>query len=437
MRRPQPAPGLRPRNCLFLLAGACRSRRLLPLLAGACLITAAHTDAIAQELARTGEDIRGRLLADEANTVEIVREYGPSVVAVQITVADVRMHPFLDPGEQQGGGSGFVIDEDGRIITNYHVVFAALEDGTLEPLPDAEITVTFLERQDEPYAVRVVGANPDYDLALLEFTNAEDIPAVQALPLGDSNQVRPGQKVIAIGTPFGLHSTVTTGIVSAIEREQPGLVGIEIPFIQTDAAINPGNSGGPLLDSRGEVIGINNAILASAAGPQGFMGVGFAVPVNLLRESLEDLRQGGFSGVAARVGEIEQRPRLGITAPANMEDYPQSLRRELELPEHGVMVAEVTPGGPADQAGLRAATDGVLVAGRLLPIGGDVIIAIDGLEAERLIDLQQQILDREAGDIVNLTLWRDGQRVNVQVTLDIVAPAEPEQAGGPLQAPIR
>jgi serine protease Do len=318
-----------------------RLKHLLALILGLTMLSLAH--------AQTRER-----LEYEENTVEVVRQYGPSVVAVTIVVEGRRMLPFGDPQEQVGGGSGFVVDEEGHIVTNFHVVAPALGDmiEALELAPGASITVSFLERPDEEFAVRVLGANPDFDLALLALVNAEDFPEVELIPLADSDLVEVGEKVIAIGNPFGLHSTVTTGVVSAVEREQPGLVGIEIPFIQTDAAINPGNSGGPLLNSSGEVIGINNAILAPAGT---FVGIGFAVPSNLLEESLDDLLAGGLSGLAAAAAQIPDRPRLGIIAGPSVADYPEPLRAELGLPEEGVTVMEVSPGGPADEAGIAGA----------------------------------------------------------------------------------
>jgi len=366
------------------------------------------------------------LLTDEENTVRVVQEYGPSVVAIQITVEGVQVHPLLQPREQEGGGSGFIVDEAGRIVTNFHVVQPtlseeALANGVIELLPQASITVSFLGDPDREYPVRVRGANPDFDLALLEFEDPGAAPSVDPLRLGDSGEVLPGQKAIAIGTPFGLHSSVTTGIVSAIERERPGLVGLEIPFIQTDAAINPGNSGGPLLDSDGQVIGVNNAILAPG-GRGGFIGVGFAVPSNLLRESMEELVAGGLSGVAAAVAEIPDRPRLGLTAGFSVEDYPPGLRDELGLPEHGLVVTQVSMGGPADQAGIEPATEGVPLAGQLFPMGGDIITEVEGEPLRRIIELQRVILDREAGDTVELTVWRDGRERRVEVTLEVVAP---------------
>ncbi|MFU8833028.1 MAG: S1C family serine protease, partial [Wenzhouxiangella sp.] len=285
----------------------------------------------------------------------------------------------------------------------------------------ATLTVSYLGTPEQEHPVRVLGANPDFDLALLEFVDPEGAPTLAPLPLGDSGQVVAGQAAIAIGAPFGLHSSVTSGIVSAIERERPGLVGIEIPFIQTDAAINPGNSGGPLFNSRGEVIGINNAILASPGG-RTFVGVGFAVPINLLHESMDGLMAGGLTGVAAAVAELPERPRLGLTARASVEDYPRALQQELDLPDHGLVIENVAPGGPADEAGLTGANRMLLARGQSFPIGGDIIIAAEGQPIHRMIDLQQIVLEHDAGDILTLEVWRDGEVREVAVGLEVVPP---------------
>lgn len=376
--------------------------------------------------ALAGEHGEGRS-PDEQRIIDMVEQYGPSVVAVHVTLGDMQLDPMMGPEEQVGGGSGFIVDRKGRIATNYHVVAAALADMSVDTLPDASITVSFLSATDREFTVRVLGAMPDYDLALLAFEDPADVPAVAPLPLGDSDSVRPGQEVIVIGTPFGLHSTVTAGIVSAVEREQPGIAGIEIPFIQTDAAINPGNSGGPMLDSNAEVIGISNAILASPAAPGGVPGVGFAVPVNLLKAHMGELLAGGLSGVAAAVAELRHRPRLGVNAPVTVDDYPHAVRERFDLPEHGVVIMDVVPGGPADRAGLSGPSDTVMFSGHALPAGGDIITGIDGQDVRRIIDLQQVLLERKAGDQVDLRVWRDGRERHVKVRIAVV---EEENADG-------
>lgn len=368
--------------------------------------------------------------AAEENTVRLVKELGPSVVAVHVTVKDTAAVPGTGTRELEGGGSGFVVDNKGHIVTNFHVVAGALQEeaigeGQLIVRPDASINILFIQQPGKEFPARVKGVNADYDLAILELEAPQQAPEAEPLTLGDSDTLEAGQTAIAIGSPFGLHSTVTMGIVSAIEREQPGLVGIDIPFIQSDAAINPGNSGGPLFNASGEVIGINNAILSSTMGPGAFVGVGFAVPVNLLKESMEGLMAGGLSGVAAALVEMPKRPRLGLTAALNVEDFPPELRETLKLPEHGVAIGEVAPDGPADRAGLMAPTGVTLIGDVGFPVGGDIIVAVDGKDVERAIHLQQIILEHKAGDVVRLKVWRDGEFREVDVRLEVV-PVEPE-----------
>jgi serine protease Do len=371
---------------------------------------------------------------DNGDVVKLVEEMGPSVVAIHVSVENVRMFPGAGPAERQGGGSGFVVDREGHIVTNFHVVAPALEveeiaSGELVLRRDASIVVSFVDSPDKEIPARIKGANVDYDLALLELENPADLPEVQPLRLGDSDQVKPGETAVAIGSPFGLRSTVTTGVISAIEREQPGLVGIEVPFIQSDAAINPGNSGGPLFNASGEVIGINNAILASPMGPQAFVGVGFAVPINLLKESIEELRAGGMSGVAAAVAEIPDRPRLGLTVPMSVEDFAPPIREALKLPEYGIIVGDVSRESPADEAGLRGTTGAMVIDGRAFPVVGDVIIAADGERMERAIHLQQVIIKAEPGDVISLRVWRAGEEREVQVRLEVV-PIERNRSPG-------
>ncbi len=374
-------------------------------------------------------------LEDERNTIDVIERYGPSVVAVNLYVQGRRMDPFEGfPGipeefrrrlapeffeeqpEQQrmGSGSGFVVDEEGRIVTNFHVVQGVLVPNRIELQEGANITVIFPDRPEDELPARVLGANAQYDLALLELTNPEDRLDVPPIPLADSDAVRVGQKTIAIGNPFGLQSTVTSGIVSAIGRELPEQGRINIPMIQTDAAINRGNSGGPLLNSRGELIGINTAILAGAGG--GFVGVGLAVPSNFLAESLAaDLQEGGPVGLAAT------RPRLGISI-EDISTYPEVVRENLRLPENGVMVVAVQPGSPAERAGLTAAQFDVTMGNQTFRAGGDIITAVDGEPVENASQLQSLIFAREAGDTVALTVLRDGEETTVEVTLEVIPP---------------
>ncbi len=384
-------------------------------------------------------------LQDEQNTIDVIEAIGPSVVAINVEIRGAVVNPFQDlpflpeqfrdlfpqgqsiPRVQQSSGSGFVIDEEGRVVTNYHVVRAALQTDSIEPREGATITVEF-PGSDEPVPATVLGANPDYDLALLELEDPGAVPEdVRPIELADSTQVRVGQKAIAIGNPFGLQSTVTQGIVSAIGRELTSIGRVDIPMIQTDAAINPGNSGGPLLDSSGRLIGINTMIVPgmTTAGSAGNIGIGFAVPSSLLTETLTDLEAGGLVGFYAATADIENRPRIGLRG-VSVDDYPDAAREALGMPDEGVVVFQVDPGGPADEAGLVGSTYMAVIGDDQFPAGGDIIVAAEGESIATIQDLQALVLKREAGDVVTLTVLRGGQEVQLEVTLAVVEPAGSE-----------
>lgn len=394
-------------------------------------------DRQSQQDARDAGDREGSegLLESERNTIDIIERFGESVVSINVEVQGRRVDPFEGvPDEQippffrqftpqqqppqQGSGSGFVVDEDGRIITNFHVVAAALEEGSTELRQGANLTVVFPTRQNEELSAQVVGGNALYDLALLELEDPEDLPdEVNPIPIGNSEQVRVGQKTIAIGNPFGFESSVTTGIVSALGRNLP-LTDAVIPLIQTDAAINPGNSGGPLLSSKGELIGINTAIFpsVSATGERGFLGIGFAVPSNLLRDNLEQLAAGGIE-------DISTRPRLGIGI-RDVRDYPEAIRERLNLPDTGVAVIAVEPGSAAEEAGLQGSDFTMQFGGQQIPAPGDIIVAADGEPVNTLGQLQSLIFSKSAGDVVELTVLRNGRETNVEVELSVVPSQE-------------
>jgi S1-C subfamily serine protease len=298
-------------------------------------------------------------------------------------------------------------------VTNFHVVQESLVPGTTNLLEGASITAVFPEHSDEPIPVKVVGANPSFDLALLTPLNpTESFPDVTELKIGNSDAVQVGQKTIAIGNPFGFEFTVTSGIVSAIGRFVPSVGQITVPMIQTDAAINPGNSGGPLLNSQGELIGINTAIV----NPEGrsFAGLGFAVPSNLLIEALSNLELGGLSDIR------DTRPALGATI-RTVNLLPEGIRELLELPDDGVAVIEVLPGSPADKAGLRGSQRTVNVGSIEFSAGGDVITAVNGVQLMNAEQLNLLITyEGQAGDQLDFTLLRDGHKMNVTVTLDLL-----------------
>jgi serine protease Do len=391
------------------------------------------------------------LIEYERNTIEVVNTYGPSVVAVNVEVQGQRQSQFegipedqlpeffreflpqftpqQPQGPLQGSGSGFVIaDETGTaslIITNYHVVRAALQEGGTEPLEGSRITVVFPFSEEE-FPVYVRGANALYDLALLEFENSDNLPeevtSLEPIPIADSDQVVVGQKAIAIGNPFGFANTVTTGTVSGLSRSLPGVGEVDIPLIQTDTAINPGNSGGPLLNSQGELIGVNTAILPGVGvnGLRGNFGLGFAVPSNFVGSSLESLLVGGLT-------DITTRARLGIQGLIPVDAYPQSLRESLDLPESGLAVVSVEEGSSAAEAGIQGAEFEAMTQGQAYPAGGDIILSADDQEVNDVSEIQEIVFSKNEGDTVALRLWRDGEERTVEVVLEVVEPQEVQQ----------
>jgi serine protease Do len=378
-------------------------------------------------------DEASALLADEINTVEVIDRFGDSVVAVSVSVRGDVMSPFAElpdddvpdeyrrfrdfygdePPTQGSSGSGFLIEsgDDPYLVTNFHVVESALRTGSTDLLDGAEISVTFPADADTQVAVDVVGVNPSFDLALLQLQDESQLPDAPALSIADSDGLAVGQKTIAIGNPFGLASTVTSGIVSALGRFVPTIGEVPVPMIQTDAAINPGNSGGPLLDSSGQLIGINTALI----NPQGrsFAGLGFAVPSNLLTESLANLETGGVTDVSST------RPRLGVAAQA-LAAYPAGVRAQLGLPDEGVAVIDVQPGSVASKAGLRGSTETIDLDGFELPAPGDAIVAIDGDVVDSVEDITRKVTyESVAGDELEFSIIRDGAEMNVTVRLEV------------------
>jgi serine protease Do len=362
------------------------------------------------------------LLEYERNTVEIVERYGDGVVFVSVVTQPQSLPAALRglssslPSSRclpsRGTGSGFVIDKDGHILTNYHVV-----EGT------SRITVKF-HNDPKEYRARLVGAAPPLDVALLKV----DAPKEKLVPLvlGDSDRIRVGQKAIAMGNPFGLEFTVTQGIVSAI-RENPGAIGDEsglVPqVIQTDAAINPGNSGGPLLNSRGEVIGINTAIFTPTGqfGAAQFAGVGFALPINLVKQYLPELKAGKTLTAEAI---IRSRPRLGVSL-IPLAIYPERLRQQHGLPDSGLMVQEVERNSPAQRAGLRPPSRFAYIqlpTGETLQVGvdGDVLLKADGVPLTSIAGLRRVLYAKKPGEAVSLEVFRQGRTFTVKVVPQVI-----------------
>jgi S1-C subfamily serine protease len=322
---------------------------------------------------------RGALSGEERTTIGIFENASPSVVYIT-TVQHVRgLFSRNVVRVPQGTGSGFVWDRDGHVVTNFHVIQGAQE---------AVVTLS----DQRMYPATLVGASPEHDLAVLHIEVPADVPP---LPIGRSADLKVGQSVYAIGNPFGLDHTLTTGIVSALNRsiddEQGGTIE---NLIQTDAAINPGNSGGPLIDSAGRLIGINTMIFSPSGA---YAGVGFAVPVDTVNRVVPRLIAFGRY----------QRPTLGIAATDEWS------RRLLSSAKAGVAVLEVEPGSPAARAGLQAAQQ--TRAGRVTL--GDVIVGFDGMPIEDFSDLVNRLDERQSGDKVKLTVLRGTERREVTVTL--------------------
>src|ERR1700678_1045225 len=320
--------------------------------------------------------------SEEQNNISVYRKNIPSVV--NVTSRAMSFDFFYGMVPQEGQGSGFVIDKEGHILTNYHVVAHA-----------TQVEVTLHNRKK--YKATVMGTDPAHDLAVILIKAPDLVPAV----LGDSRNLQVGQKVYAIGNPFGLEGTMTRGIVSSIRPvSEPNGASIE-EAIQTDAAINPGNSGGPLMNWHGEVIGINTLILSNVGQNA---GIGFAIPINTAKAVLNDLMT---------VGRV-RRPALGVsTIPISPE-----LADQMGLPAYyGLLIVRVIPGGAADRAGLRAGTERAYLGNSPIMLGGDLIVAIDGEKVEDEQGLAEMMNNHRAGDTVRVTFFRNKRRMEVNVAL--------------------
>jgi S1-C subfamily serine protease len=322
--------------------------------------------------------------AEEQNNIAVYKRVLPSVV--NITSTALVYNFFFQEVPQQGQGSGFILDKNGHILTNFHVIEGA----------NRGISVQLSNKRR--YPAKVVGSDKVHDLALLQI----DAPDLQPVTLADSSGLNVGQKVYAIGNPFGLNGTMTRGIISSIRsiHNQDGAP-IE-DAIQTDAAINPGNSGGPLLNSHGEVIGINTLIASN--GAEQSSGIGFAIPINTAKAVLSDL---------ARYGQVK-RPSLGVSTFAIGPD----LAEQMGLPaDYGLLIQKVVPGGAAERAGLRGGREQAYVGNTAILLGGDLIVAINGQQVADQQDVSIIMDKLHAGDVVSVTIVRDRRQMTFKLQL--------------------
>jgi S1-C subfamily serine protease len=322
--------------------------------------------------------------AEEQNNIAVYKRVLPSVV--NITSTTLVFDFFNGAVPQRGQGSGFVLDKAGHVLTNFHVVEGANRG------------IEVLLSDKHRYAAKVVGTDRLHDLALLQI----DAPNLQAVTLADSAQLAVGQKVYAIGNPFGLNGTMTRGIISSI-RSIRGSEGAPIEdAIQTDAAINPGNSGGPLLNSRGEVIGINTMIASN--GAEQSSGIGFAIPINTAKAVLADL---------TRYGRVK-RPSLGIISYGIGPDLASQMGLAVDS---GVLIQKVVPGGAAERAGLRGGTQQAYVGNMPIMLGGDLIVAVDGQEVNDPQDINALMDKHQTGDTISVTIYRGRREMTLKLIL--------------------
>ncbi len=323
--------------------------------------------------------------ADEANNIEIYKQVSPAVV--NITSTTVSFDFFFDAVPRQGTGSGSIIDENGNILTNYHVIEGA-----------RLLEVTLSDKSK--FKAKVVGTDPSNDLAIIKIEPGKK--HLEKVRLGSSANLQVGQKVLAIGNPFGFEGTLTTGIISSLHRsiraENDKLID---DIIQTDAAINPGNSGGPLLNAAGEQIGINTAIISPAGGS---VGIGFAVPINTAKSIIPDLMtEGRVRRAYVRLYGYEVTPELAET---------------LELPvDHGFLVAKVGPNDSFDRAGVHGGRQTYLVGNSMMILGGDLIVEIDGQPIDSKARLDRIVDNKRPGESILVKLYRQNQMTQIRVTL--------------------
>jgi putative serine protease PepD len=390
----EPPARRRPTRRTLAAGGAIAAAALLGGGVGALATTGLSGDATAtttvvQESEARADATPAAADGDDLSVSEVYRAVADGVVEIAVSGGGSAEDPSpfgqQDAPQTRAQGSGFVYDDQGRIVTNHHVVDGA--DSIEVRLPDGS-----------SYDARLLGSDPSTDLAVIQI----DAPAgdLEPLELGDSDALAVGEEVVAIGSPFGLEATVTSGIVSALDRRITSPNGFAIESaIQTDAAINHGNSGGPLLDSDAKVVGVNSQIESESGGN---VGIGFAVPSNTVRSVVDQILEDGsvehaFLGVGIQTVPADVAKELGEAA--------------------GVAVTDVREGSPAARANLRAATGSQTVDGAPYPTGGDVITAVDGEGVETADQLQSLVGEHAPGDEIQLTVVHDGETRTVAVTL--------------------
>jgi S1-C subfamily serine protease len=329
--------------------------------------------------------------ADELNNIDVYKTASDSVVYVTSTV--YRRTFFFDVVPSKDLGSGFLINAEGQILTNFHVISGS-----------SQVEVTLPDKSVHKAQVLVRDRNDD--LALIKIDSSKKLPH---LNLGDSEHLQVGQKVLAIGNPFGLSGTLTTGVVSALKRDIQGESNATLEgMIQTDASINSGNSGGPLLDSQGNVIGINTAIY----GPNGSIGIGFAIPINRVKTMLDDFR----------ANRSFKRPALGVSTVFVPKG---EIAAALHLPESGgLLIQEIRRGTAAATAGLRGYHDVVVIGNQEVGVGGDLVTAVDGKPVTEQDAITRAMSHKRPGEEMELTVYRNGSSINIKVRLD-EAPDDP------------
>lgn len=359
---------------------------LLPVLqpaVGSYFGTTSQTGSTAD--ANNGAYKKVEITKSDSPISAIAEKVSPSIVGVKITVKSQSSGFFFDtPQDSTGEGSGIIIREDGYILTNNHVVEGALNGNSNKLTEGSQIQVILPSQKDKPYTATIVGRDVDSDIAVIKI-DAKGLPAAE---LGDSDKLQPGELAVAIGSPYGLDymSSITSGIISGLNREIQMDNGNKLTLIQTDAAINPGNSGGALCNSQGQVIGINTVKISAT----GFEGLGFAIPINHAKEIAQSLIDYKY---------VKGKPYLGVSIDSR---FTEDFAKQNNVPT-GVLVYEVTPLSAAYKAGIKV---------------NDIITKFDGVDIKAFADLETQKNKHKAGDKVKIEIYRDGKTISLDVVLD-------------------